>query len=85
MLTIEKIAEIEAGCEGVTPGDWWSHKGLVFLGGQGGFDLRGAPHAEPNAEHIARLNGPAVRELCRLARIGIEAQASHHKDNSHER
>ena len=104
MITLAQLSEIEAGCDGVTPGPWLPISSVEFLGkpGDGIEMLRceirqvdASPndkHSWPfrvcktvegqfanadklNFEHIARLDPATVRELVRLARIGLEADA----------
>ena len=83
-ITPEKLDEIECGLEGVTPGPWEAEKG-----GRGSW-IKGSTSewaamgcgdtdasADANSEHIARMDPATVRELVRLARVGMETDALH--------
>ena len=76
MLTPDQLDEIEAGCEGVTPGPWEARVYTVDLhefadvdgpGGQPVVEVAG----KFNAAHIARLSHEVVRELVRGYREGL--------------
>jgi len=80
-LTRDHINAILAGCEGVTPGPW--RKGNVIVGTKGpsGFVRHlfencwpKTSQGEKDLSHIARLDPDTIRDLCRLALIGLDAE-----------
>lgn len=102
-LTLDRLAEIERGCEGVTPGPWFtadwhsdSGKELYFVEsrypetlGPGQASIwpdgvvknlvasteEGSGHTKnrllSDAAHIANCDPDTIRELIRLAKIGL--------------
>jgi hypothetical protein len=90
-LSDERLREISAGCEGVTRGPWragpqahydddvelYTTEPFTDQIGTLVCDGMNAEHdAKINAAHIARLDPDTVKELCRLALIGLEAERS---------
>jgi len=87
-MTRDQIEAIAAGCEGVTPGSWRLEATTIYGDPDGGMWSRIAlgpyPHSSArstrhkqwvaDALHIARLDPATVRELCRLALIGLDAE-----------
>jgi hypothetical protein len=81
-ITTELLDEIEAGCEGATPGPWrlecWgdgsSPPGLANVVADAAEVVLVAEIPEDDAAYIARLDPATVRELVRLARIGMEVE-----------
>ncbi len=60
-LAAARIREaLEAG---PTPGPWDSCGSLVYLAGDGGFDMRNCPAAAENAAYIAACSPDALRAL----------------------
>ncbi len=84
---IAKLDAIEVGLEGVTSGPWafvphyFSDGSIkrrsvcVERSKYDWIDLIGDLNNAPDAAHIARLDPDTVRELVRLARIGVDAPA----------
>lgn len=85
-LSLERIAEIERGCEGVTPGPWGFEQTAEGMADMRVFSDRGmahrhgftvalvAPQQEDfDAAHIARLDPATVLALCSAARKGIQS------------
>ena len=78
MITLAQLSEIERSCDSVTPGPWEFNK-------RGGEIEAANPHSARSpwavgmiyhvgdGPHIARLDPATVRELVRLAKIGLEA------------
>ena len=81
MITLAQLSEIESGCEGVTPGPWrGGHRCDGWLTAPNP-DIPtkrcgiGEIYARIDASHIARLDPATVRELVRLARIGLASES----------
>ena len=81
MITLAQLSEIECGCDGVTPGPWAlepfddlsAELTAPCAESANGKRYIGAMFFQPDSKHIARLDPATVRELVRLARIGLEA------------
>jgi hypothetical protein len=82
-LTAAQLDEIEALSDSATAGPWdariWMEPQWLVVGPNGPVDsifVTSQRNDEDNARFIARLSPEVVRELCRLARIGIMAEPS---------
>ncbi len=86
-LTSTKVIEIAAGTEGVTKGPWHQSRShdqpLLAASFEIGSPSRGiaAKVYGLDAAHIANCDPDTIKELCRLALIGIEAE----RDGARER
>lgn len=90
-MTREQIETILAGCEGVEPGPWiivnehqdasirpeadagpdiWTEVTKISFGCENEDDW-----SAKNAQHFRRLDPDTVRELCRRALVGLDAEA----------
>lgn len=82
-MTREQIETILKGCEGVTPGPW--HKGNQIIGSKAttGFTRHLVENlwqqdqqGDKDFSHIARCDPATIRELCRLALAGLDAEGN---------
>ena len=76
MITLAQLSEIERSCDGVTAGPWYFEiSGEVSAPSpyrKMGRSFTGIFTSPSDGPHIARLDPATVRELVRLARIGLE-------------
>ena len=76
----DTLEELERLLKAGTPGPWWTPpaeqndtQGLVFMGRDGGFDLRFSPLPKANAALIvAAINAlPGLIEICNAAKTAL--------------
>jgi hypothetical protein len=84
-LTLDRLEQIECGCEGVTPGPWtWGAQWLAKRIGNSGrvaedymhlaqvpLNDYDSPRWNTDAAHIANCDPDTIRELIRLAKLGL--------------